>query len=111
MLSEIGRSFGLELGNVMVSVPFLLFEARGLPRYFFHTEGPEREVLDHEGSELPGMKAMRAEASEVVRELVAASIKAGRGARRLDTLRVVSGSGQVVYTLPFEEVLSPVHAG
>jgi hypothetical protein len=73
-----------------------------MPRYYLHIHGPDGTLEDNEGSELADMEAVREEAIEAVREIVANRVRRGRGASGRE-LRVADDTGKLVLAIPFRE--------
>ena len=76
-----------------------------MPIFFFDSYDGEDMVRDNEGQELADITAVRREAFEDVRELVAAVVARGEVIESRELL-VRDASGQTVLTLPFRDVLN-----
>jgi hypothetical protein len=74
-------------------------------RYFFHMRKSDRFVEDIEGVELDDIDAVRREAADSTREIMAESLKAGRPIDVISTFEVRDEAGAIVYVLPFAAVL------
>jgi hypothetical protein len=75
-----------------------------MPLYFFHHQTVSGLITDDEGDDLPGLQAVREEAVEAARELLAHAARAGRDARD-ESFVVVDDLGQTVLVLKFADAL------
>ena len=76
-----------------------------MPRYYFHIHGRDGTIPDEEGSALPNIAAAKAEGLAAVREMLADSVKRGRGPDGRE-LWIVDKKGKVLFALPFHEIVS-----
>jgi hypothetical protein len=73
-----------------------------MPHYYFHIHGPNGTTEDDVGSDLADMAAVREEAVTAVREIMADSIKSGKGSNGRE-MRVADEMGKLVLTLAFRD--------
>lgn len=78
-----------------------------MPRYFFHIRQGDELFTDDEGEELADLNAVRNEAVESARELMADDVAQGRPSE-LRVFEVTDEHGNTVLTLPFEDA---IHSG
>lgn len=74
-------------------------------RYFFHLKAENRFVADLEGVELDGLEAVRREAADGARDMVANGLRA---ARRIDldtASEIEDESGRLVHRVSFRDAL------
>ena len=76
-----------------------------MPRYFFHVVEGTYILSDDEGSELPDLEAVRNDAVEGAREIMADDIRSGRKPEDR-TMLVRDENGITVLTLPFLDAIS-----
>ncbi len=76
-----------------------------MPRYFFHTDLGGERLTDATGSEMPNADA----AWEAARATAESALKAAQDRARLlaACLVVTDEAGEIVFELPFSEVLLP----
>ena len=75
-----------------------------MPRFYFHIHGRDGTIQDEEGSNLPDLKAARAEALSAIREMLAEGLKHGRGPEERE-LWIADRKGKVLVALPFRDAM------
>jgi hypothetical protein len=76
-----------------------------MAHYFFHLKVGASLIEDEEGSELDTAEEARAVAVKSLREIFAASIKAGADEPAIDGILIADKSGEELAFLPLAEVL------
>jgi hypothetical protein len=76
-----------------------------MAHYFFHLKVGASLIEDEEGSELDTAEEARAVAVKSLREIFAASIKAGADEPAIDGILIADESGEELAFLPLAEVL------
>jgi hypothetical protein len=72
-----------------------------MARYFFHVrDGDTLHPDDHEGEELPNLKAVRVRAIESAREILSEAALSGTAGSLRQQIEVVNASGRAVLTMP-----------
>jgi hypothetical protein len=74
-------------------------------RYFFHLRKGDEVVEDIEGTELGDIEAVRREAADSARDLMAEWLKGGRPLDVVTVFEVRDEAGDVAHVLPFAAVL------
>ena len=74
-------------------------------RYFFHINAPDHAIQDHEGSELPNWEAVRHEAVESARFLLANGVRRGR-APDTTAFQIADETGAIVLRFPFRDAIA-----
>ena len=97
--SEGGRNTARSLG-----LPTQRHQGIGMPIYFFHIRGRDQFVRDLEGMDLPDLDAVRIEAREAAREIMAAGVRQG-GEPDQRGFQVETEDGRTVLDYPFQEAL------
>lgn len=75
-------------------------------RYFIEIVTPSKTIADPEGAEFPDLAAAESEAAEVVRELTAEELRAGRPMPGDWMIRIHRGDGEMESLLPFRWYLA-----
>ena len=77
-----------------------------MPRFFFHIQGPDGTITDDEGQQFPNLDAVRTDAIAAIQDIVAESVRMGKGTRADDSLLVADEAGNVLLTVSFREAVS-----
>ena len=77
-----------------------------MPIYFFHIRGRDEFIRDLEGMELPDMAAVREEASEGARTIMADRVRKGSDPDH-QAFQVEDDAGRTVLDYPFLDALKP----
>lgn len=77
-----------------------------MPRYYFNVIAGDGPHKDLDGSELPSLEQARVEAIKDARFLMSDAIMRGEdiSSRRLE---ICDDDGQLVFTVPFKDVIKP----
>lgn len=75
-----------------------------MPRYFFNIRDGGSIIVDREGIEMPSVKAVREEAEQAARDLLADKVKFGAAVDG-QQFEILDDDGKMVMTVPFKSVL------
>ncbi len=79
-----------------------------MPYYFLHVRDGDHLTKDDEGEDLPDLKAARAEALEIAREMWAEALREGSARDYLDAVVIIADrKGRELMTVSFAEALPP----
>lgn len=77
-----------------------------MARYFLHIVDGVNCVTDYEGEEHPSLEAAMREAIQSARELMAGSLRSGRGLHSHQILRIQDALGNTLAEVPFALALA-----